>query len=210
MEIIGSVCLGLGLAAACGLRVFLPVLVLALAARMGAVHLGPSWAWLGSWPAVAGLSVAAAVEVAAFYVPFVDHLLDALAAPAAAFAGTLVAAAQLTGADAGLSPAVAWILAAIAGGGLATTVHLGTAGVRAASSVTTLGVGNAGVATAENAAAAGLSFLTLVMPLVAATLVGLGLVLVVLRLRRCRRTLSDHALTNPTHRADLSGHGLNR
>ncbi|MBM4109075.1 MAG: DUF4126 domain-containing protein [Phycisphaerae bacterium] len=209
MELIGSVCLGLGLAAACGFRVFLPVLALALASRLGVVELGPAWAWVGSWPAVAGLSAAALVELIAFYIPFVDNALDALAAPAAAIAGTLVAASQLTGVEAvSLPPAVAWVLAAIAGGGLATGVHLGAASVRGASTATTAGMGNPVVSTAENVAAAGLSAASIIMPVIAASLIGLGVVLIVRRRLRSRRAARRSTLFTPARPADHSGHGL--
>ena len=110
-----SIALGVGLAAATGFRVFLPLLVASVAAYTGHLQLNDNFAWLGSLPAVMMLSVAALVEVLAYYIPAVDNLLDTITTPAALIAGTLVAAATITN----LPPVVKWATAIIAGGGIA-------------------------------------------------------------------------------------------
>ena len=78
-----SIALGVGLAAATGFRVFLPLLVAALAARSGMVPLSDGFAWLASTPALVTLGTAAVIETLAYYIPGVDHALDVLASPAA-------------------------------------------------------------------------------------------------------------------------------
>ena len=144
-EIALSIALGIGLAAATGFRVFLPMLVTSAAAYSGHLPLGESFAWLGTAPALAMLGVAAVVEVLAYYIPGVDNLLDTLATPAAVVAGTIVSAAVMTD----VSPMLKWTTAIIAGGGVAGVTQGVTALLRAKSTVFTGGVGNPVVATAE-------------------------------------------------------------
>ncbi len=82
-----SIALGVGLAAATGFRVFLPLLVMSAASLTGHLPVGEGFAWLATPTALVMLSAAALVEVLAYYIPGVDNLLDALAAPAAIIAG---------------------------------------------------------------------------------------------------------------------------
>ena len=111
-----SIALGLALAAATGFRVFLPMLIASIAAHTGHLPLGEHFTWLGSLPAMIMLAVAATAEVAAYYIPVVDNVLDALATPAALVAGSLVAAAVMVD----LPPLVKWSAAIIGGAGAAS------------------------------------------------------------------------------------------
>ena len=79
---------GLALAAAAGFRVFVPLLVLSLAARTGWIELSPSFAWLATTSASVALGTAMVLEIAAYYVPFFDNMLDTLAAPVAVLAAS--------------------------------------------------------------------------------------------------------------------------
>jgi Domain of unknown function (DUF4126) len=144
-EVALSIVLGIGLAAATGFRVFLPMLIVSGAAYTGHLPLGESFNWLGSPSALTMLSVAAIVEIAAYYIPGVDNLLDALATPAAFVAGTVVSAAVMTD----VPPMVKWTAAVIAGGGIAGVTQGVTAALRANSTVWTGGLGNLIIATAE-------------------------------------------------------------
>ena len=114
-DIVVSIALGVGLAAAVGFRVFLPLLVMSGAAYTGHLTLSDSFAWLGTPIALATLSIAAIAEILAYYISGVDTLLDAIATPAALVAGTIAAAAVMTD----LPPIVKWTTAVIAGGGAA-------------------------------------------------------------------------------------------
>ena len=140
-----SVALGIGLAAATGFRLFLPLLILSGAAYTGHASLNEGFAWLGTPAAVIMLGTAAIVEIAAFYIPGVDNLLDTVATPGAVVAGTIVSAAVMTD----LPPMVKWTAAIIAGGGVAGITQGLTAMLRAKSTVFTGGLGNSAVATAE-------------------------------------------------------------
>src|SRR3974390_174452 len=162
-----SIVLGIGLAAATGFRVFLPILIVSGAAYTGHLPLGNNFAWLGTPSALTMLSVAAIVEILAYYIPGVDNLLDALATPAAFVAGTVVSAAVM----ADVPPMVKWKAAVIAGGGIAGITQGVTATLRANSTIWTGGFGNFIVATAELVGALLVVFLALTAPAVAIALV---------------------------------------
>jgi hypothetical protein len=187
MDTTVSIALGIGLAAAVGFRVFLPLLVASIAAYTGHLHLNEGFAWLGSVTAITMLSVAALVEVLAYYIPAVDNLLDTVTAPLALVAGTLVSAAVI----ADMPPLIKWSTAIIAGGGVAAITQGVTTLVRAKSTAFTAGLGNPVVSTVEMVAAAIISLLALLAPLVALALVVLICWLTVRLVRKFLR--SDRA-----------------
>jgi hypothetical protein len=174
-----SVVLGIGLAAATGFRVFLPLLVVGGAAYTGHLSLDQSFAWLGTPAALMMLGTAALVEVVAYYIPGVDNLLDTLATPGAFIAGTMVSAAVMTD----LPPMVKWTAAIIAGGGVAGVTQGITAALRANSTLLTGGLGNSILATAEFFGAILIPLLALAVPIAALALVIL-LLWLAMRLRR--------------------------
>ena len=179
-----SVALGIGLAAATGLRLFVPMLVASAAAYTGHLPLSENFAWLATLPALILLGVAAAVEILAYYIPGVDNLLDTLATPLAFVAGTIVAAAVMTD----LPPMVKWAAAVIAGGGIAGLTQSVTTVVRAKSTVLTGTLGNPAIATAEFGGSLLVSLLALAAPLLTLLAVVLLLWLAVRWLRRISRS----------------------
>ena len=178
-----AVAMGVGLAAAVGFRVFLPMLVLSIGAYTGHLTLSSGLAWLGTPAALVMLSVAAVIEILAYYIPGVDNALDVIAAPAALIAGTVVSAAVMTD----VPPMVRWTTAVIAGGGAAGVVHSLTSLLRAKSTVMTVGLGNHAIATGELAGALIVSLLALAAPLAAVALAGLFCWFAVRLLRRLLR-----------------------
>ena len=162
-QIILSVCAGIALSAACGFRVFVPLLCLSIASYTGHIHLTQSFAWVGTLPALVTFSVATVVEILGYYIPYVDHLLDTIAGPTAVLAGVIATASLATD----LPPSIRWVLAVVAGGGAATATQLVTTKLRAASTGTTGGLGNHAVSSLELAAAACLSVLAVIWPIVA-------------------------------------------
>jgi uncharacterized protein DUF4126 len=166
-----SVFVGIGLAAACGFRVFVPLLVLSLAARSGEMTLAHGFAWIGSQPALIAFAVATLVEIAAYYIPWVDHLLDTVATPTAVVAGILVTASSLGH----FSPFLQWSLALLAGGGTAALFQGLTATARGLSTLTTGGLGNPVVSTVEAGGSALLSVLAVTVP--ALSVLALGILL---------------------------------
>jgi hypothetical protein len=171
---------GLALSTAAGLRVFVPLLLTGLAARMGYLTLTPSMSWLASDAALVAFGTATVLEVGAYYVPWLDNVLDTVATPAAITAGVITTAAVTPE----LSPLVRWTLAVVAGGGAAGLVQAGTALLRLKSSAFTAGIGNPVIATGELAGSLVLSALGLLAPLLAAAAVILVLVVVIRRLVR--------------------------
>jgi Domain of unknown function (DUF4126) len=186
-----SIALGIGLAAATGFRVFVPLLVAGIAARAGWIPLTDTFSWLSSTPALLMLGTAALVETFAYYIPGVDHVLDVLAGPASIVAGIVASAAVMTDVPAG----VMWPVAIIGGGALAGLTKGTTALVRAKTGLATGGLGNPVVSTAETAGAAGLSIMAILVPLLCLAVVILFIVWATRRIGhavwRWRRGASD-------------------
>lgn len=181
-----SVALGIALAAAAGLRVFVPLFALGVAARAGYVPLADGFEWLASTPALIVLGTATLVEIAAYYVPYLDHLLDVIASPSAVLAGIVATAAVLTD----MPPVVKWTVAIIAGGGAAGLVQGASVAARIGSTATTGGLGNIVLSSLETFGAIGTVILAIALPLLALLLVLAMLaiaVLMLLRLARRRR-----------------------
>ena len=160
-ELILSVIVGVGLSAACGFRVFIPPLVMCIAAKAGHVSFGADFVWMETNVALVTFSIAAILEIGAYYIPWLDNALDTIAAPAAVVAGTMTTAAMLGD----ISPWMKWSLAAIAGGGAAGAVQVTTAVARGASSVLTGGLGNWVVSTGEGIGAVITAILAIVVPI---------------------------------------------
>lgn len=160
-QYIPAALLGLGLAASCGLNTFLPLLVLASAAKwhLFGVQLGGSFAWLGSDSALIALSLATVAEVVADKIPIVDHGLDMLGTVARPAAGALAAASVFKG-----DPAMAAMVGLVLGAPTAFGFHAAKAGARAGSSATTFGMANPVLSFAEDVAALGFAVLSILFP----------------------------------------------
>ncbi len=163
METITSVLLGIGLSAATGFRIFVPFLVASIASITGYLPLSPSFEWIGTYPALILFGAATIIEIAAYYIPWFDNLLDSIATPAAFIAGAILMVAVVSG----LPPLAKWALAIIAGSGAAGIVQTGTTLTRAASTTTTGGLANPIVSTVEAGSSFGLSLLAILLPVIA-------------------------------------------
>lgn len=170
-----SAFIGIGLAAATGFRVFMPMFAVSLASYLGWIPMNESFEWLAGLPTLITTGIAMIAEILAYYIPFIDHLLDTISVPLATIAGSVMFASQF--ADIGTFPQ--WALALIAGGGTAAAISSGFAGTRAASTATTGGLGNSVVATTETAGAGIMSFLALAAPVIA-FIVAVALIITVL------------------------------
>lgn len=153
---------GVGLAAASGLRAFLPLLAVGLAGRHGLLHLQPAVEWLQSDAALWALAVATLLELIGDKVPVVDHVLDSI--------GTIV------------RPAAAWVatyavfqdwgtpwaqLLAVAMGVGALAVHGAKAHTRLGSTAISLGHANPILSILEDAIAFALVAAAVLLPLLA-------------------------------------------
>lgn len=175
-----GIALGIGLAAATGLRAFLPLLLAGAAARTGLIPLTDAFAWLAATPALVALGVAAVVEILAYCVPGLDHLLDVLAGPAAVVAGVVATASVMTD----VPPWIMWPVAIIAGGGMAGLTKGGAALVRAKAGLATAGIANPVFSTAETVGALALTVFVIAVPLVGFIAVAAALAWAVRRLAR--------------------------
>ncbi|MBK9097967.1 MAG: DUF4126 domain-containing protein [bacterium] len=170
METFTSILLGIGLSAATGFRIFVPFLVASIASITGYLPLSSSFEWIGTYPALILFGVATIIEIGAYYIPWLDNLLDSIATPAAFIAGAILMVAVVSG----LPPLAKWALAIIAGSGAAGIVQTGTTITRAASTTTTGGLANPVVSTVEAGSSFGLSLLAIMLPVAA------GLITIVL------------------------------
>jgi len=167
-HIVSAVALGIALSACCGFRIFVPMLVTAVAAYNHWFNVSTDMQWLASLPAIICFATAAVVEIGAYYFPFLDNLLDAAAAPLAIAAGTILAFAILPTEQS--EPLLRWVAALIGGGATAGTIHVGTGLLRLFTTKATLGVGNPVVASGENAVAITASILSFLIPVVIAAI----------------------------------------
>lgn len=137
-EILIPVLMGVALAAATGLRAFLPLFVLSIAARGGLVQLSPSFDWIESTPALIALGVAVVLEILSDKIPVLDNVLDQIGGYVKPVAATILASSLFTSID----PLFAIVLGIIAGGVPAAAVHSAKSAIRLGSTAFTFGSGN--------------------------------------------------------------------
>ena len=184
--------LGLGLAASTGLRTFLPLLMLALAARFGwfGIQLNEQMQWLYSDAAVAALGVAAVAEFTADKVPVVDNALSGVGLIVRPLAAALAAGSLFVGVD----PLLAAVAGIIVGAPTALAFNAAQGGLRLASTATTGGLGNPVLSLFEDV----LAFFTALLALLAPVLVPVFLAVLALIVgrvaRRARRRLERQSV----------------
>jgi hypothetical protein len=172
---------GIALAAAAGFRAFVPLLAAGLAIHFGWVEPARGFDWLGEPVVLVALGIATAAEIAAYYLPGVDHVLDLLGAPVAVIAGIVAAAGVMVG----LPDWLRWLTAIGAGGAIATAGHALNAVGRAKTGAVSGGIGNPAYSTAELASSILVSALAVVLPVLAVlVLVALGAWMLQRRRRR--------------------------
>ena len=162
-----SLFVGVGLAAATGFRIFLPIFFISLGTFMGWISVNDAYAWIGGLPAVIATGIATLIEILAYYIPYVDNALDSISVPLATVAGSLLVASQFTE----LNAWTQWALAIIAGGGTAATISSAMAGTRAASTGTTAGIANPLISTVETIFSTIMSIFAVFLPVLAIIIV---------------------------------------
>ena len=186
MEELLGLFIGIGLSATCGFRVFVPLFGMSIAHHAGALSFSSGFDWIGSWPATIAFGIAMVIEIAAYYIPWVDNLLDTIATPAAVVAGTIVTASMVGD----VSPFLRWSLAIIAGGGIAAVVQGSSVLVRGASTVSTAGLANPVVSTGELGASILGTLISIILPTFAVILVALLLAFLLRRFIRPSSSIS--------------------
>lgn len=183
--------LGLGLASATGLRTFLPLLMLALAAKFGwfSVRLIDQMEWLVSWPAVAALATATVAEFAGDKIPAVDHALNAIGYVTRPVAGAVAAGSVFWAVD----PTAAAVAGIIVGAPAALAFNAAQTGARVGSTATTGGLGNPVVSLIEDVLAA----LTVIVAFLAPVVVPVLLIVLAIVVFRLARRLRDGRSARP-------------
>ena len=179
-ETILAVITGIGLSAACGFRIFVPLLLLNLASMHGYVNLTSGFEWIGGYYATITFAVATVLEISAYYVPWLDNVMDAIASPVSIIAGTIAAASVITD----MPPSLKWMVAIIAGGGIAGLLQGSATVLRAKSSLFTGGIGNTVVATFELVGSVITSLLAIILPIIGFILVAILAAYLLLRVGR--------------------------
>lgn len=162
VQTILAVLTGIGLSAACGFRIFVPLLALNLASVFGHVNLAPGFEWIGGYYATIAFAAATVLEIIAYYVPWLDNVMDAIASPVSVIAGTIATASIITD----MPPSLKWMISIIAGGGIAGLLQGASVALRAKSSLFTGGMGNVVIATLELVGSAITSLLAIILPII--------------------------------------------
>jgi hypothetical protein len=165
---IGTLALAITLAAAAGLRAWLPLLVAGVLSKLGIADLGESFGWLGSWPALGLLGGATVLEVAGDKVPVVDHVLDTVGTVVRPLTGTLAAAAALVQVQ---DPLIALVIGLVVGAPVALAPHLAKTTLRGVSTGTTAGLANPILSLIEDGVSLVLTVLAFLVPIIAVSIV---------------------------------------
>lgn len=183
--------LGLGLASATGLRTFLPLLMLALAAKfeLFGVRLIDQMEWIVSWPAIAALATAATAEFAGDKIPAVDHFLNAVGYVARPLAGAVAAGSVFWAVD----PTAAAIAGVIVGAPAALAFNAAQTGARVTSTATTGGLGNPVVSFIEDV----LAFFTVIVAFLAPIVIPIVLIVLAIVVFRLARRIRERNEPRP-------------
>lgn len=180
VELVVGVCAGVSLSAACGFRVFLPLLVVSIAAHFFGYNVNADFEWIGSWISIVSLATATIMEVAAYYLPCVNNMLDIVNVPLAFIAGTVVMGGVLPD----VHPYLKWSIAGLLGSSVAGLTQLATTIVRGASTATTAGTCSNVVSSSENVCATIFSLGAILIPLLAIVVVTIFLCILGSRAKR--------------------------
>ena len=183
MAYILQILIGIGLAATCGVRIFVPLLVMGIAGYSGYLELASEFSWIASLPAIIIFAVATIIEIAAYFIPYVDNLLDSISIPASVIAGIVVAASVITD----MHPLLRWTFAVIAGGGVATVTSLVSNGVLGVSTVASGGGANPAVSGVESALSIVSAIVAVLVPVLAVILITIVVILTIRLMKKWKR-----------------------
>lgn len=186
IEAISGLSAAFGLSGSAGLNAYIPLLLVALAARFPLnnplIKLQPPFDLMGNWWIIGLLIILLVVEIVADKVPAVDTVNDGIQTFVRPAAGALLFAGS-----ANVITDIHPLLALIAGLLVAGGVHATKTAVRPAVTVTTAGIGNPVVSMLEDITAFVISLLAIIVPIIAAFLMAGFLIFVFLIVRRWRR-----------------------
>lgn len=182
---------GIGLAAACGLRAFLPMLAMGGLQRAGFLALGSHFEWLGSTPALVAFGTAVVVEVLGDKFPVLDHALDSVGIVVKPLAGAILASAAIVDMDPWLSAA----LGLITGASVTGAVHVAKSGVRVVSTSLTGGLANPVISTVEDVLGIVLTAIAIVAPFLVLGMLAMMVFVTYQIVQRRRRVLAPVPVT---------------
>lgn len=167
MEPLSGVFAAFGLAASAGLNAYIPLLIMAVVGRFTDwISLSSPWDAMTSWWVIGALIVLSVVEFFADKIPAVNHVNDAIQTFIRPSAGAVAFAASAN-VITEIHPVLAIIVGLLVAGG----VHAAkSAAIRPAVTATTGGAGNIPVSVAEDVLATVLSILSIVIPVLIASL----------------------------------------
>lgn len=170
------VLLAVGLAAASGLRIFVPLFMAALAARfqLFGIELNDGMIWMTSNTAIAALGLATVIEVVSDKVPVLDNALHAVGLIARPVAGAIVAGSMF----AGLDPTAAAIAGIIVGAPTALAFGAAQGGTRAASTLSTAGAANPVLSVVDDILSVGTVLVAFLMPILIPVVLLIGFLIV--------------------------------
>lgn len=181
------VLLGVGLSAATGIRIFLPFFIISLCSYFDLLSFGDQFAWLDNPYVVIALGVATAVEIAGYYIPLVDHILDIIATPMAFIAGIISMSSALPDMPMYFDN----LLSLIVGGGTAVSIN-GMMGLwRVKTTASLFGFANPAFSTIENILSGLFTVLSFLIPVA----FGLFILFIVIASMRFVRRLFRSGLT---------------
>jgi len=187
-EFLPALAMGIALAAAAGLRAWLPLLAAGGLARLGVLQLGATFQFLASDKALAIFGIATVIELVGDKIPAVDHALDAIGTPLRPVIGAVLAASVLgTVTD----PLTGALLGVAVGAPTALVPHVAKSALRAVSTTTTAGLANPALSFVEDAITVVLLIGAVLVPVLVVALVAFTLVVAARWLRR--RTLAPAA-----------------
>lgn len=164
-----------GLSTSAGLNAYLPLLVVALAARFTTlIHLNEPWDVMTSGWVIAVLAVLLLVEMTVDKIPAVDTLNDGIQTIGRPLAGAILFAAG-SGVVGELHPVLAFIAGLLIAGG----VHTVKTVARPAVTATTGGTGNWLVSLLEDGLSLVLAIMAILVPILVLLFIGVILLLVV-------------------------------
>ncbi len=154
-----SVFTAFGLSASAGLNAYIPLLMVAIFAKLDLIQLGDAFEPLTSWWAIGVIVVLGLVEFFADKIPAVDSANDIINTIVRPAAGALLFAAS-----ANVVTDIHPILSVVAGLLISGTVHAGKTMARPVVTATTAGIGNPVVSTIEDIISALTALIAIVLP----------------------------------------------
>ena len=178
-----------GLSASAGLNAYIPLLVVSLLAKYtDLIKLDSPWDGMTSWWVIGTLIFLTVIEIVADKVPAANHINDMVQSFIRPTAGAIIFAAS-----AGTITNISTVLAIIAGLFVSGSVHaVKSLAIRPAVTAITGGAANIPVSVAEDVASTGISFLSVIVPIIAACLLVIIIIVVVIlfiRRRKKKRSL---------------------